>query len=73
MWHGDRDLFLNKLDELLNTADDSDVGYFIEVDLRCPDKMKEKTKNFPFAPENRLSPKDNNIDCMKKKQPKNYT
>ena len=41
------------LENILNTADDSDIGYFIEVDLIYPDNMKEKTKNFPFAPVNK--------------------
>ena len=39
------------LADILNTSDDSDIGYFIEVDLKYPDNIKEKTKNFPFAPE----------------------
>ena len=33
MWHGHLDLYMNKLREILNTPDDSDNGYFIEVDL----------------------------------------
>ena len=44
-----------KLEDLLNTPDDSDIGYFIEVDLTYHDNIKEKTKNFPFAPENKES------------------
>ena len=40
------------LEDILNTPDDSDIGYFIEVDLKYPDKIKEKTKHFPIAPEN---------------------
>ena len=42
-----------KLEEILNTPDDSDIVYFIEVDLNYPDNIKEKTKQFPFAPENK--------------------
>ena len=41
-----------KLEDILNTNDDSDIGYFVEVDLFYPD-IKKKTKNFPFAPENK--------------------
>ena len=41
-----------KLEEILNTPDDSDIGYFIEIDLKYPNNIKEKTKNFPFAPMN---------------------
>ena len=38
------------LEDILNTPDDSDIGYFVEVDLIYPDNIKEKTKKFPFAP-----------------------
>ena len=38
------------LEDILKTPDDDDIGYFVEVDLTHPDKKKEKTKNFPFAP-----------------------
>ena len=41
------------LEGILNTPDDSDIGYFVEVDSKYPDNIKEKTKNFPFAPENK--------------------
>ena len=41
-----------KLEDIINTPDDNDIGYFIEVDLKNPDKIKEKTKIFPFVPEN---------------------
>ena len=39
-------------EDILNTPDDSDNGSFNEVDLTYPDNMKEKTKQFPFAPVN---------------------
>ena len=41
MWHGDPDLYMNWLEEILKTPDDSDIGYFIEADLRYPDNIKE--------------------------------
>ena len=41
MWHGDPDLYMNWLEEMLKTPDDSDIGYFIEADLRYPDNIKE--------------------------------
>ena len=43
----DRDV---RLEDILNTPDDNDIGYFVEVDFNYPDNIKEKTKNFPFAP-----------------------
>ena len=58
MWYGHLDLYMNWLEDILNTPDDSDIGYFIEVDLRCPDNIKENTKNFPFCPENKIIHKD---------------
>ena len=44
-----------KFKGILNTPDDSDTGYFIEVDLKYPDSIEEETKNFPFAPEKNSS------------------
>ena len=58
MWHGHLDLYMNCLEEFLNTPDDSETGYYIEVDLRYPDDIKVKTKNFPFCPEKKVLPKD---------------
>ena len=46
----DRDV---KLKDILKTPDDSDIGYFIEVDLKYPDNTKYETRIFPFAPQNR--------------------
>ena len=34
MWHDHRDLYMNKLEDILITPDDSDIGYFVEIDLR---------------------------------------
>ena len=62
-----------ELEDILNTPDDSDFGYFIEVDLTYPDNMKQKTKNFPFAPENKKINPDTFNDYMKKIKPDNYT
>ena len=42
-----------KLEDILNTPDDSDIGFFVEADLIYPDNIKEKTKDFPFAPVNK--------------------
>ena len=44
MWYGHPDLYLNWLEEILNTPDDRDVGYFIEVDLKYPDNIKKNKK-----------------------------
>ena len=73
MWHGHPDKYWNWLEEILNTPDDSEIGYFLEVDLKYPDNIKEKTKNFPFCPENKKIDPDKYNDSMKKIKPKNYT
>ena len=74
MWHGDPDKYWNWLDEILNTPDDADFCYFVEVDLKYPDGLKEKTKNFPFCPENKFIHKDkyNDNEYMKQIKSKNY-
>ena len=64
---------MDKLEEIINTPDDSDIGYLAEVDLRCPDNIKEKPKNFPFSPENEVIHKKRNNEHMKKVKPRNYT
>ena len=51
MWHGHPDLYMNWLGEILNTPDDNEIGYFLEADLKNPDIIKRKTKNFPFCHE----------------------
>ena len=34
MWHGHPNLYMNKLEKSLKNPDDSDIGYFVEVDLK---------------------------------------
>ena len=47
-----------KIEDILNTPDDSDNGYFIEVDLKYPDnKRQKKTKYFPYCPEKKSNRK----------------
>ena len=38
-----------KLEDILNTPDDSDIGYFVEVDLKHPDEQNIKQKTFHFV------------------------
>ena len=73
MWHGDPNKYWRWLDIILNTPDDSEIGYFLEVDLKYQDNIKQKTKYFPFCPENKkINPKKFNkyIDKIK---PETYT
>ena len=60
------------LEDIINTPDDRDIGYFIELDLTYPDNIKEKTKYFPFAPVNKKINPDNFNDYMKKIKPDTY-
>ena len=66
----DRDI---KLEDILNTPDDSDIGYFLEIDLKHPDNIKEKTKHFTFAPVNKKINPDDFSDYMKEIIPDTYT
>ena len=61
-----------KLEDILNTPDDSAIGDFIEADLIYPDNKKEKTKNFPFAPVNKKINPDNFNDYRKEIKPDTY-
>ena len=49
MWHGHPDLYMNWLEEILNTTDDNEIGYFLEVDLKYLDNIKKKQNIFHFA------------------------
>ena len=49
MWHGDPNKNLRWLDIILNTPDDADIGYFLEVDLKYPDNIKKKPSIFHFV------------------------
>ena len=62
-----------KLEDILNTRDDNDNGYFFEVDLNYPDNTKEQSKNFPFAPVNEKINPDDFSEYMKENIPDNFT
>ena len=62
-----------KLEDILNTPDDSDIGYFVEADLIYPDNINEKTKIFPFVPRNEKINPDNFNDYMKEIKLDTYT
>ena len=61
------------LKEIINTPDNSLIGYFLKAHLRFPDNIKEKTRIFSFVPEIKVIQKDKFKDFMKKKRPNNYT
>ena len=73
MWHGHPDKYWNWLDGILNTPDDSEIGYFLEVDLKYPDNIKQQTRYFPFCPENKKINPDKYNEYMNSIKPENYT
>ena len=60
------------LEEILNTSDDNEIGYFLEVDLKYPDNIKQKTRYFPFCPENKKTNPNKYNDYMKNIKPETY-
>ena len=60
------------LEDILNTPDDNDFGYFVEAYLIYPDNIKGKTKKFPFAPVNKKINPDNFNDYLKEIKPDTY-
>ena len=73
IWHGHPDKYWNWLEEILNTPDDSEIGYFLEVNLKNPDNIKQKTKYFPFCAENKKIDPNKYNEYMKTIKPENYT
>ena len=41
-----------KLEDIINTLDDNDIGCFVEVELKYPNYIFKKSIFFPFATEN---------------------
>ena len=60
------------LNEILNTPGNSGNGYFLEVDLKHPYSIRQKTKNFPFCPENKSISKDEFHDYLNRIKTKIY-
>ena len=61
-----------ELEDILNTPDDSNIGYFVEVDLKYPDNIRQKTKFFPFAPVNKKINPGNFNDYLNEIKPNTY-
>ena len=58
---------------ILNTNIDSEIGYLVEVDFSHPEKIRQKTKHFPFAPENKKICLDDFSDYRKNIKPDTST
>ena len=61
-----------RLKDLLNNPDNSDIGYLLAVDLRYLYNIRNETKHFPLAPENKIISKDDFNDYMNEIKPKSY-
>ena len=61
------------LNEILNTPDNSDIGYFLKVNLSILITKDKKTNDFPFAPENKEINPNFFSDYMKEVKPDTYT
>ena len=46
IWHGHPDLYTNWLEGILYTPGENEIGYFLKVDLKYPDNINRKQKNF---------------------------
>ena len=62
-----------KLRKKLKIPNDSDIGYFVEVDLSYLDNIKVRTKNFIFAPENKFFIPDKFTTYMINNKSNTYT
>ena len=61
------------LEEILTTPDDNEIGYFLKVNLKYSDDIKQKTKFFPFCPENKKINPNEYKEYMKSIKPEKYT
>ena len=52
----------DNLEDILNTLDDSGIGYFVEDHLKNHDEINEKTKNFNFVLRIKLAQKMNLVN-----------
>ena len=57
---------------VMNTAADSEIGYYLEVDLEYPAEIKFKTKNLPFCPIKRKVDKSELSEYSKSVMPDNH-
>ena len=42
-WHGQIDLYMTDIEQNLNNSDHNDIVYFLEVDIKHPENIKQKT------------------------------
>ena len=69
---GDFKCINKSLEEILNTDDYAENGYFVEVHLKYPNEIKHKTRNFCLAPENKKVDENKFTEYMNEIKPKDY-
>lgn len=47
-----------KIVDVINIPDDSDIGYILEVDLECPPSLHDNHGDYPLALENKTITND---------------
>ena len=62
----------SSLGKMLNTRDCSNTSCVLIVDLIYPERIKEKSENFPLCPENRVTNPKNFTEYMKERVSKQY-
>ena len=55
-WLNDNEIVLFTVTYILSIPDDSDIGYYLEVDLKYPIELHDVHNALPFAPEKKPAP-----------------
>ena len=67
-----KDNQINLLNCIINTPDNSDVGYFLLLDLEYPAEIKLQTENFPLCPYKTKADPDHFSDYMNSNKQSDY-
>ena len=62
-----------KVQDILNTEENREIGYILEVDLSYADETNERNELFPFCLEKKVSAQNVLRDHMNKTKSKTYT
>ena len=62
-----------KVEHIINTPDDSDIRYIVEVEAKYPEGIKHKTQKLPFCAVNKNCPQGKLTVSMIENKPNTYT